>query len=98
MSFSKEFNHFVWDDISMSIYAKTARDVERALNKEKLDLEDFKALVSPAAEPYLELMAQKSYTITRKRFGNTISLFILCICLTYVPMTVLIVASQCRTA
>ena len=51
MSFSKEFNHFVWDDISMSIYAKTARDVERALTKEKPDLEDFKALVSPAAEP-----------------------------------------------
>ena len=76
MSFSKEFNHFVWDDISMSIYAKTPRDVETALNKERLGLEDFKALVSPAAEPYLELMAQKSYAVTRKRFGNTISLFI----------------------
>ncbi|MDA0150093.1 2-iminoacetate synthase ThiH [Vibrio sp. LaRot3] len=76
MSFVERFNQLDWDDISMSIYSKTARDVERALSKSKLDLEDFKALISPAAEPYLELMAQRSFALTRKRFGNTMSLYI----------------------
>ncbi|EGR4675429.1 2-iminoacetate synthase ThiH [Vibrio parahaemolyticus] len=76
MSFYDRFQQLDWDDISMSIYAKTAQDVERALAKSKRDLEDFKALISPAAEPYLEQMAKISYSLTRKRFGNTMSLYI----------------------
>ncbi len=76
MSFYERFKQFNWDDVSMSIYAKTGQDVERALAKSKRDLEDFKALISPAAEPYLEQMAKLSYTLTRKRFGNTMSLYI----------------------
>ncbi len=76
MSFYERFKQLNWDDISMSIFAKTAQDVERALAKSKRDLEDFKALISPAAEPYLEQMAKLSYTLTRKRFGNTMSLYI----------------------
>ncbi|EGQ8195661.1 2-iminoacetate synthase ThiH [Vibrio parahaemolyticus] len=76
MSFYDRFQQLDWDDISMSIYSKTAQDVERALAKPKRDLEDFKALISPAAEPYLEQMAKLSYSLTRKRFGNTMSLYI----------------------
>ncbi|KOY33507.1 2-iminoacetate synthase ThiH [Vibrio parahaemolyticus] len=76
MSFYDRFQQLDWDDISMSIYAKTAQDVERALAKPKRDLEDFKALISPAAELYLEQMAKISYSLTRKRFGNTMSLYI----------------------
>ncbi|HCM0862483.1 2-iminoacetate synthase ThiH [Vibrio parahaemolyticus] len=76
MSFYDRFQQLDWDDISMSIYAKTEQDVERALEKPKRDLEDFKALISPAAEPYLEQMAKLSYSLTRKRFGNTMSLYI----------------------
>ncbi|EGR3116314.1 2-iminoacetate synthase ThiH [Vibrio parahaemolyticus] len=76
MSFYDHFQQLDWDDISMSIYAKTAQDVERALAKPKRDLEDFKALISPAAELYLEQMAKLSYSLTRKRFGNTMSLYI----------------------
>ncbi len=76
MSFVERFNQLNWDDIYMSIYAKSAKDVERALAKPKIDLEDFKALISPAAEPYLEQMAQRSFALTRKRFGNTIGLYI----------------------
>ncbi|HGF5079279.1 TPA: 2-iminoacetate synthase ThiH [Vibrio parahaemolyticus] len=76
MSFYDRFQQLDWDDISMSIYATTAQDVERALAKPKRDLEDFKALISPAAEPYLEQMAKISYSLTRKRFGNTMSLYI----------------------
>ncbi|MBU2895822.1 2-iminoacetate synthase ThiH [Vibrio hepatarius] len=76
MSFVKRFSQLNWNEISMSIYSKTAQDVERALCKPKRDLEDFKALISPAADAYLEQMAQLSYSSTRKRFGNTMSLYI----------------------
>jgi len=76
MSFVKQFNQLNWNEISMSIYSKTVQDVEMALCKQKRDLEDFKALISPAADDYLEQMAQLSYSSTRKRFGNTMSLYI----------------------
>ena len=53
----------------------TAADVEAALAHDECTLEDFKALLSPAAEPYLEAMAHKAQAITRARFGNSVSLF-----------------------
>ena len=53
----------------------TAREVEAALNHETCSIEDFKALLSPAAEPYLERMAQRARLETRKHFGNTVYLF-----------------------
>jgi len=73
--FKEVFDKYDWDEVVASIYAKTAMDVERALNKGKKDIEDFKALISPAAAPYLEQMAQMSHRITRKRFGNTVQLY-----------------------
>ncbi|MGC9401856.1 2-iminoacetate synthase ThiH [Vibrio genomosp. F10] len=76
MSFVDEFSKLDWDDITLSINAKTSRDVERALSKSRCNLDDFKALISPAAEPYLEQMAQRSLMLTRQRFGNTIGLYI----------------------
>lgn len=53
----------------------TAADVEVALAHDECTLDDFKALLSPAAEPYLEQMAEKAQAITRARFGNSIQLF-----------------------
>ena len=53
----------------------TAKDVLRALDKEVKDPEDFAALLSPAAEPYLEIMAQKAKIETRKHFGTSVCLF-----------------------
>ncbi|MFA0442411.1 thiamine biosynthesis protein ThiH [Vibrio sp. 10N.286.49.C2] len=76
MSFLIEHAKYDWDNVRLSIYAKTAQDVERALSKDKLDLDDFTALISPAAEPYLEQMAQRSYALTRKRFGHTMAMYI----------------------
>jgi len=73
--FKDIFDKYSWDDVQASIYAKTTADVERALNKPKRDIEDFKALISPAAEPFLEKMAQMSHIITQKRFGKTIQLY-----------------------
>lgn len=75
-SFKTVFGRYSWDEISKQIYAKTDCDVIRALNKSRLDLEDFKALVSPAAKPYLEEMAQRSHVLTQKRFGKTIQLYV----------------------
>ncbi len=53
----------------------TAKDVKAALEHETCTLEDFKALLSPAAEPFLEEMAQKARLETRKHFGNTVYIF-----------------------
>jgi len=39
-------------------------------------VEDFMAMVSPAAEPFLEQMAQLSRRYTMERFGKTVSMFI----------------------
>lgn len=52
-----------------------AYDVKRTLSKDTLNPDDFAALLSPAAKPYLEEMAQKSRDLTRKHFGNSIQLF-----------------------
>ena len=76
MTFTDVFNSLNWDEVYLSIRSKTRIDVERALAKNKLDLEDFKALISPAAEPYIENMAQKSYALTRQRFGYNIGFYI----------------------
>ena len=57
-------------------YSKyTAKDVRRALDSERCSIEDFKALLSPAAEPFLEQMAEKAQRETSKHFGNTVYLF-----------------------
>jgi 2-iminoacetate synthase len=74
--FKDTFIRYDWDVVKAGIYAKTAQDVERALTARRRTLEDFKALISPAALPYLEQMAQLSHQLTRQRFGNTIQLYI----------------------
>lgn len=53
----------------------TAVDVKRALSSDRCSIEDFKALLSPAAEPFLEEMAAKAKIETSKHFGNTVYLF-----------------------
>lgn len=50
-------------------------DVKRALEAPKCTIEDFIALLSPVAEPYLEEMARKAREQTSKHFGNTVYLF-----------------------
>ena len=53
----------------------TARDVRAALEHETCTIEDFKALLSPAAEPFLEEMAQRARMETSKHFGNNVYIF-----------------------
>jgi len=57
-------------------YSKyTAADVKAALEHDTCTIEDFKALLSPAAEPFIEQMAQRARLETSKHFGNTVYLF-----------------------
>ena len=53
----------------------TAKDVERALAHESRTPEDFAALLSPAALPYLEQMAQVAKAEKEKHFGNSVNMF-----------------------
>jgi 2-iminoacetate synthase len=55
----------------------TPADVERALSEPagSYNLEKLVALVSPAAEDYLEQMAQLAHQLTIQRFGRTIRLY-----------------------
>ena len=61
------------DDFDYDSY--TANDVLRALGKDTCSIEDCKALLSPAAAPYLERMARKAEEITKNHFGNTVYIF-----------------------
>ncbi|MBQ0734603.1 2-iminoacetate synthase ThiH [Aquimarina celericrescens] len=74
-TFKNIFEQYDWNNTLSSIFSKTENDVINALSKTKRDLEDFKALISPAAKPYLENMAQMSSCMTKKRFGNTIQMY-----------------------
>ena len=53
----------------------TAADVMRALSNDTCSIEDFKALLSPAAAPFLEQMAMRAKEETSKHFGNTVYIF-----------------------
>src|SRR6185295_17802532 len=74
--FEEVFDRYNWNQVLDSIYSKTADDVNTALRKSKRNLEDFKALISPAALDFLEPMAQLSRQLTLKRFGKTMQLYI----------------------
>lgn len=53
----------------------TENDVLQALEHDTKTIEDFKALLSPAALPFLEEIAQQAQAETRKHFGNSINMF-----------------------
>ena len=74
--FSDELEKYDWDETTARISAKTAADVERALSARNPGIEDFMALISPAAAPYLEQMALRSRELTQMRFGRTIGMYI----------------------
>lgn len=50
-------------------------EVKKALRKERLEVEDLKALLSEAAEPFLENMAVRARERTRQYFGDNVTLF-----------------------
>lgn len=74
--FSDELQKYDWQETTDAIMAKTIDDVDRALAKKRLCIDDFMALVSPAASVRLEEMAVLSRHYTQERFGKTISMYI----------------------
>lgn len=79
--FADVIGQWPWQETIDRINSMTADDVRRALDKSRrnakmLDDSDFMALISPAAEPYLEEMAQLAHKYTMERFGRTISMYI----------------------
>ena len=74
--FSDELSKISWEETTERIASMTSTDVRRALGKSHCDVNDFMALLSPAAEPYLEEMARLSRRYTEERFGKTMSMFI----------------------
>ncbi len=76
MSFKNTFETYDWDTLEKEIYGYSALNVRQVLDKEKISLDDFKALISPAAKPFLEEIAQRSHALTKKRFGNTIQMYV----------------------
>lgn len=77
MGFSFVFEQYKWEEEKAGIYSKTPAEAEEALYKSgRRTLEDFKALISPAAAPFLEQMALISQRLTQERFGKTIQMYI----------------------
>lgn len=64
----REMNDYDYDSYTES-------DVKAALSHERCSLEDYKALLSPAALPFLEEMAARAQDETRRHFGNSVYLF-----------------------
>jgi 2-iminoacetate synthase len=76
MTFFDEINQYDREEILEQIMAKTPADVESALHTDRLGLDDYQALISPAGEAYLEPMAVRAHEITKQRFGNNILMYV----------------------
>lgn len=75
MSFLKTVKHRPWGRVQEQVQAGTRQQAARALSSEQPDLEGFLSLLSPAAAPLLEDMAQASHALTARRFGRTMGLY-----------------------
>ncbi|KUG12549.1 thiamine biosynthesis protein ThiH [Elizabethkingia sp. HvH-WGS333] len=74
-TFKNTFLQYDWEGIKNKIYTATSQQVESVLNKRRRTVEDFMVLLSPAAAPYLETMAQMAQSLTQKRFGKVIQMY-----------------------
>lgn len=75
MSFYDVIEGYSWEEVRTEIYSRTEAEVERSLAADILREEDLMNLLSPAAEPFLEEIAQRSHRLTEQRFGKTINMF-----------------------
>lgn len=75
MNFYEILKSYRWEEVARHIAACDTQDVRRALTVPHPMPHDLLALVSPAATPFLEEMAQRAHRLTQQRFGRVISLF-----------------------
>lgn len=76
MDFTTIIDNYNWDEIKSAIYGKTPKQVEIALGKRNHTIDDFMALISPAAKQYVEPMSVLSRKYTQQRFGKTIQFYV----------------------
>ena len=75
MTFYDRYAAYRDGGIARQVESATDGDVQRVLDKQTLAPEDFLCLLSPAAEPHLERMAQKAHALTVSQFGRTMVLY-----------------------
>jgi 2-iminoacetate synthase len=77
LTFHDTWRQHAFADVARAIVTKTPAHVRRALGRARsgLSLDDLAALLSPAAAPFLEEMAQLSHQLTVERFGRTMQLY-----------------------
>ena len=75
MSFAAEFNSFAPENLVARALAATPSDAQNSLVKDKLSLNDFACLISPAASAFLPQLSLRSQKLTRQRFGKVVRLF-----------------------
>jgi len=75
MSFYDRYTVFTGDDPFRRLASATGCEVQRVLGKRILSWEDYLLLLSSAAQPYLEQMAQKAHAQTVAYFGRTMVLY-----------------------
>ncbi|MCL1126331.1 2-iminoacetate synthase ThiH [Shewanella surugensis] len=76
MSFIDVFKNIPQAELQLALYSTTPQQVERALQRPRGNLDSLLALLSPAAEPYIEQMAAQSVALTRQRFGANLGMFL----------------------
>lgn len=78
--FADIIDSYNWDGTVAAIDSMTEADVRRALGRAatgaRLSVEDFMALISSAADPFLDTMAAMAHRFTAERFGKTMSMYI----------------------
>jgi len=75
MNFYDVIRSYRWEDLAREIRRRSRSDVERALAARSPGLDDLLSLVSPAAGPFLEEMAQRAHRLTVQRFGRVMGMF-----------------------
>ncbi len=76
MSFQQQLELYPQTEILQKIANTTAQQIDRALQQQRLSIDDFSKLLSPnITDNQLELMAERAQRITRQRFGRTILLY-----------------------
>lgn len=73
--FADVLAQYDWSEVKGAIYATGQEQVNRALAHPRPGLSEFMALISPAAAPYLEQMANRAQALTVSRFGRTMQLY-----------------------
>lgn len=75
MSYFELYQQIDQDELARIAAEVDEGDVRRALGRENLNIRDFLALISPAADPYMEQIAERARKLTLQRFGRTLLMY-----------------------